>query len=84
MGSRKLDVVTARAVHLAMSPTFDVREAALELVEVSDGSWSVLTAARLRVGRALDERWSVVAARAADALQLAVETANERALATAS
>jgi hypothetical protein len=72
MGYRKLDLVTARAVHLAMASTFQTEPAARELVDLSGGSWAVLSAALLRVERALDDRWSIVAERAADALRVAV------------
>ena len=75
MRSRRVDVVTARAIHLAMGTTFDAAAAARELVDVAEGSEAVLDAALLRVDRALLERWSIVAERAGEALREAVAMA---------
>jgi hypothetical protein len=75
MSDRKLDIVTARAVHLAMGPDFERRSAALELLALSDGNAAVLSAALVLVDHALTERWSTVASRARDALCTAIELA---------
>lgn len=75
MGNRKVDIVTARAVHLAMRPDFEVEDAARALLAMSDVSAPVLNAALLLVDRALVERWSTVAAHASDALRRALELA---------
>ena len=82
MGSRKVDVVIARAVRAALLPSFEVSSAARELVEVADGHRAVLLAALLRIDRALNERWSPTAAIAGDAIRSALEIAGaEEALA---
>lgn len=76
MGSRKVDVVIARAVRSALLPGFDTSTAAHELVAVADGHRAVLLAALLRVDRALNERWSPTAAAAGDAIRSALELAD--------
>lgn len=84
MGSRQVDIVVARAIQLAMAPTFDAHAVACELLETSRASWPVLRAAKLRVDRALAERWSRVAGRASDALRVALESLEARPLVAAS
>ena len=83
MGSRKVEVVTARAVTRALEPEFDVDAVAAELAALAGNSWPVLTAALLRVDRALTERWSHVAADASDALRLAIVRVEREHLAAA-
>lgn len=73
MASRKLDIVTARAIHQAMRSTLDEDTDAAELVAVSDRNAAVLRASLLRVERALARRWSPVADRAAASLRRAIE-----------
>jgi hypothetical protein len=73
-----VDVVIARAVHLALLPGFDTPTAAHELVTVADGHRAVLLAALLRIDRALNERWSPTAAVAGDAVRAALELADSR------
>jgi hypothetical protein len=78
VGSRKVDVVIARAVHLALLPGFDTATAARELITVADGHRTVLLAALLRIDRALNERWSPTAAAAGDAVRAALELTESR------
>jgi len=69
---RRIDMVTARALRLALSPSFDAEEAAFELLVLADGSWHLLNAVLIRLDRALAARWSEATARASDAVRLAL------------
>lgn len=73
-----LDLVTARAVHLAISPDFDRTAAARELVHVAQGRRPLLTAALIRVDHALTARWSLVAWRASEALRAAIDVVDRQ------
>lgn len=74
MGDRKLDGVTVRALRLALAG-IEPDDAALQLLIAADGSWPLLNAALLRLDRALLVRWSDVEARAADAVRVALASA---------
>jgi hypothetical protein len=74
MADRKLDGVTLRALRLALAGARP-EDAAAELLLTADGSWPLLNATLIRLDRALTVRWSEVESRAADAVRLALWSA---------
>lgn len=70
-----VDVVTARALRLALWSDVPVRAAAEELRRTADEDATVLAAALARVERALAAQWSDIAARAAIELRAARDAA---------
>lgn len=67
----RADLLTARAVRLALWPIGDGADGATRLAAVAAGDRAALRLARMRIERTLVQEWSQVAARAAHLLRAA-------------